>query len=143
MGQPDAACYAPFWLLRSLTQKGAPHAAQVTQALCEKTMKKYMLLFLLFFSTSAFAKDPMCWVKYDFKNNKAPLGIPPGQGSPINLELTPEEVLYAYCKHKCYGFIPDHEEVIGVKSCTLDEVPIDKTKYFNIYKSSINRICKV
>jgi hypothetical protein len=106
-------------------------------------MRKYMLLFLLFFSTSAFAKDPMCWVTYDFKNNKAPLGIPPGQGSPINLELTPEEVVYASCKHQCYGFIPDHEEVIGVKSCTLDEIPIDKTKYFNIYKSSVNRICKV
>ena len=33
MGQPDAACYAPFWAAAQLIPKRAPHAAQVTQAL--------------------------------------------------------------------------------------------------------------
>ncbi len=85
-------------------------------------------------------EGPECWKKYEYKGKT---NGPGGSGGPIMSKERHDAFAYKLCKTKCYGKLPDYKNIVGIKTCALDGVDIEDSKYKNIYLKHKKNICHV
>ena len=106
-----------------------------------KIMRISLILIFLVVTTNANAiEEKMCWVTFDYGGR--PTNGPGGQGG--SLATTEDPFVYKICKKNCYDFLPTkYKNIQGFKSCTIDGVPIEESKYKKIYLKNKANICHV
>lgn len=104
-------------------------------------IEKYVILLLsiLFFSPS-FADDRICWVEYKYDGQT---DGPGGAGGSSMTGGNHEAFVYKLCKKQCYDRLPNYKNIAGVKSCSIDGVPIEESKYKKFYLENKEKICHV
>jgi hypothetical protein len=104
-------------------------------------MKYILVLIIVMLSSIGHAtEEKMCWVTFDY-GGKSTNG-PGGQG--IDLTTTEDPFVYKVCKKICYDHLTTkYENIKGVKSCAIGAIPIEESKYRNVYLQSKQNICHV
>lgn len=103
-------------------------------------MKRVSLLLLaMLASPLVAADDKVCWVTFDYGGQKT--GGPGGMGS--SMSGTNDAFVYRRCQSQCYEDLPDYANIRGVKSCTIDGIDIEASKYKEIYLNNKANICLV
>ena len=100
-----------------------------------------LLVFLILSVISGYcisSTDKVCWATYNYDGET---NGPGGGGGPN--KTTHPEFLYKLCKQHCYETIPEFQNIAGVKSCTIDGVPIEESIYKGLYLSYKDQICHV
>lgn len=87
----------------------------------------------------AYADEKLCWVTFDYGGDQT--SGPGGQGG--SMSTTADAFVYKRCQTQCYENLPNYENIKGIKTCTIDGIDIEQSKYKDIYLSHKANTCHV